>query len=214
MAHQSGATPAGSAVFDMFKELGLIASSIFSEIVELHARGIGLEGGPFVLTDDELSFFCDGARWEAVQNLSKAPTFPFQIADLETALRRAEVVIAQDPWMRATQSLSGSPQFAKAYRQSLMVLQIGKRMCLNQPSLARIAFEFTPKEIEALADSTDIGLIEASANVRLIFKTNTYRDVMRAYASHGDQVVKNSRALLGHAVRWVGLARFGRLQEG
>jgi hypothetical protein len=212
MGVQTGAY-SDSGVHDNFRELGLIASAMFGEVVELHARGIGMEGGPFVLTDDDLSFFCDGMRREAMLNMARSPTFPFKIVDLESALRRAEYQINQSPWDRATQLKLGNGQFAKAHQLAQMVLQIGKRMSSTKPALAKIAFGLSDREIELLADSTDLGLIEAASHIRLEFRTSMYRDVMRVYASHGDQVVKGSKALLSHAVRWVGLALHGRTQE-
>lgn len=199
MTKKQVVTPA----YELFRELGQLAQAVFSDVVDLHQRGQLGVGSPYSIPNEDAVAIGDPKRYACIQKIAASARFPWQIMDIRPALRRAEVWLSQDPNERRL--ARGHADYAHTTRLNQAVLHLARRMVISEPTYGELAFGLTEQEVTALKDASDVLMLEASAHVRLTFRSAQYRDILRTYATIQDARAKDTHGLLGNIARMSGL---------
>jgi len=148
--------------------------------------------------------FMDPSRHTCITRLASSPRFPWQLTNIRGGLRRAELWLHADPVERLSSRSGDQYSSTRALVQQALIL--ARKMVLVSPRYGELAFGLSALEISDLADAADAGMVEASAHIRLVFRTQAYRDVLRTYAAISGQPAKDSQGLLGQIARMSGLS--------
>lgn len=187
----------------LFQELGHLALLLFSDVADVKRNGGLVPGCPYALPIDDAEAIADPRLFPCLSKIASSPRFPWQITNLRGALRRGELWLYADPGDRT--SLRSNDQYSSSRALIQQVLVLARKMVLVSPAYAKLAFGLTDAELNDLADATDVGMVEASAHIRLEFRFQQYRDVIRTAMALVETSAKDTQGLLAHIARTSGM---------
>jgi len=190
--------------YGLFQELGHLGLLLFSDVAEVKRSGRLVPGCPFAVPIDDAEAIADPNMYPCLSKIASSPRFPWHISNLRAAIRFGERWLYTEPAERT--SLRSNDVYSSSRAIIQQVLVLARKMVLVSPSYAKLAFGLTELEVNDLADATDAGMVEASAHVRLEFRSLQYRDVIRTYAALMASSSKDTQGLMGHIARMSGVA--------
>lgn len=194
-----------SNTYTLFQAKTALALAIFSDIRQLRERRTAFsQECPYVISEDDLHELCDTSRWPIIKRLAHHQRFPFDIQRLTHALERGRTY---ERTLMYEQTLTVSdPKYQSSRMHLFQMLSLMGRMCKASPHYGEIAFGLTQPEIRALQLASDVSFFEAAASVRLSFRTDPFKDILRQHSQAHAQGGSLSSAL-EHVLGISGLRR-------
>lgn len=171
-------TKDSTAAFALFTELSEISMAIFSDLRTLREEHVEIDmNSPYRIRAEELDLVCDPGNFGLVRRIATAPRFAWDLSRLANALEAGQRWALGHMHVRRLSRVN--PKFETSHRLVLMLVMQIRRMAIASPRFAEVAFGLDSTEVRALYHASDIALIEASPQVRLTFRSDHFRDVLR-----------------------------------
>ncbi len=196
----------------LFTEAFQLANAVLADVTDLARTGRLEASGPYSLEGLDIRLLGDdnATRSGVVRDIARSAGFPFEIQNLVPAIRRGERYFVQAVGDKPRAHVPG--HLGHANRLIVQVLELARRMVLTDPAYARVAFELSPAEIEALHVTSGVTLVEAATHVRLAFKAARWRHLLALQQTLSDQPSVDKARLVPIATRLAGVSLLARAE--
>lgn len=171
-------TNATTGAFTLIKAQTEIAIAMFSDVIQLRVDHVPFSAEcPYKISDEDLNEICDTARWPIMKRIASSPRFPFDFQQILPAIQSAKRNLSKSP--HARQVTRGNPLYRTSHMHVQQLMSHVRRVCSLNSAMAVMAFDLKQPEIRELTMVPDAAFIEAAPMIRLEFRTDHFRDILR-----------------------------------